>query len=94
MTGDPSHHGFDEHRFRESLQVSEFKGAELLHAEMKRACQLFRAQSQRLSALLDASSDFGEAAWGGAPGISISVITDSHEKGASEGLDMNVMPFG
>ena len=56
--------------------------------------QLFRAQSQRLSALLDGLSDFGEAAWGNAPGISISVITDSHEKGESEGLDMNVMPFG
>ena len=94
MTGDPPHHGFDEHRFRESLQVSELKGAELLHTEMKRACQLFRAQSERLSAFLDAPSDFGEAVWGSAPGISISVITDSHEKGASEGLDMNVMPFG
>ena len=81
MTGDPSHHGFDENRFRESLQVSELKGTELLDAKMKGACQLFRAQSKRLSALLDAPSDFSEAAGGGAPGISISVITDRHKKG-------------
>ena len=94
MTGDPAHHRFDEDRFRESLQVSELKGTELLHAEMKIACQLFRAQSQRLPALLDGPSDVDEATWGSAPGISISVITDSHEKGESEGLDMNVMPFG
>ena len=46
---------------------SRARGQGLLHAEMKGASQLFRAQAQRFSALLDGLSGFGEAAWGNAP---------------------------
>ena len=94
MTGDASNHGLDEDRFREPLQVSELKRTELLNAEMKTACQLFRAQAQLLPSFMDDLSHFGQAARSATPGISLSVITDSHEKGKSEGLDLNVVPFG